>query len=83
MLEPSTTPPIPQPPTLVGRSVFRGLVRNPVPFSERHDEGNTTQALPGVRCILLVSLSCLYMLRLTLILMGSTLRQICATRIAI
>jgi hypothetical protein len=53
--EPSTSPLIPQPPTLVGRSAFRGLVRSPVPFSERHDEGNTTQALPGVRCIFFVS----------------------------
>jgi len=70
---PSTSPPIPQPPTLVGRSVFRGLVRSLVPYLQRHDGGNTTQALPGVRCIFFVSLSCLYMLRhtvLTLIRMG-------------
>lgn len=71
MLGPSTSPPIPQSPTLVGRSVFRGLVRSSVPFSERHDEPNTTQALPGVRCIFFVSLSCYDHTVLTLMRMGS------------
>ncbi len=54
-------PHIPQPPTLDGRSVFRDPVRSPVPFLNAMTKA--TQALPGVRCISFVLLSCLYMLR--------------------
>jgi hypothetical protein len=57
-----------------------GLVRSPVPISERHDEGNAS--LPG--CVLyFLCLSQLLVhvaiIRFTLIRMGSPLRRICAT----
>jgi hypothetical protein len=57
---PSTSPPIPQPPTqrLVGRS---GTWPE-APFLFLNAMTKATEALPGVRCIFFVSLRCLYML---------------------
>jgi hypothetical protein len=42
MPEPSTSPLIPQSPTLVGRSVFRGLVRVPFLFLNAMTKANNT-----------------------------------------
>lgn len=57
---PSTSPPIPQPPTQLGWQI-RDLVRK-CRFLFLNVMTRATQALPGVRCIFFVSISCLYML---------------------